>query len=105
MNAFTFQLASQRLAEGGDTGLYGSISHVERRADEGDARSDVHHHRVPALVQRRESGSREEDRRDKIDVDHGPKLRFRDVLQTAGPDAAGVVDEDVEAAEGAKCLF
>jgi hypothetical protein len=59
----------------------------------------------PALAQRREGGSREEDRRDKIDVDHGPELRFRDVFQTAGPDAAGVVDEDVKAAEGGKCLF
>src|SRR3546814_4435781 len=80
-------------------------SDLERRADEGDARSDVYHHRVPALAQCREGGSREEDRRDEVDIDHGLKLDLRDILQTARPDATGVVDEDVEAAEGGKCLF
>src|SRR3546814_449447 len=99
------RLASQGLAEAGDTGLCGSISRVERRADEGDARSDVYHHRVPALAQCREGGSREVDRRDEVDIDHGLKLDLRDILQTARPDATGVVDEDVEAAEGGKCLF
>src|SRR3546814_4603057 len=69
VDAFTLQLASQGLAEAGDTGLCGSISRVERRADEGDARSDVYHHRVPALAQCREGGSREEDRRDEVDID------------------------------------
>src|SRR3546814_1183941 len=93
------RLASQGLAEAGDTGLCGSISRVERRADEGDARSDVYHHRVPALAQCREGGSREEDRRDEVDIDHGLKLDLRDILQTARPDATGVVDADVEAAE------
>src|SRR3546814_8127646 len=38
-------------------------------------------------------------------IDHGLKLDLRDILQTARPDATGVVDEDVEAAEGGKCLF
>src|SRR3546814_12966541 len=76
------RLASQGLAEAGDTGLCGSISRVERRADEGDARSDVYHHRVPALAQCREGGSREEDRRDEVDIDHGLKLDLRDILQT-----------------------
>src|SRR3546814_11444505 len=99
------RLASQGLAEAGDTGLCGSISRVERRADEGDARSDVYHHRVPALAQCREGGSREEDRRDEVDIDPGLKIDLRDILQTARPSATGVVAVDDEADEGGNGLF
>src|SRR3546814_4812929 len=100
VDAFTLQLASQGLAEAGDTGLCGSISRVARRADECDARSDVYHHRVPALAQCREGGSRQEVRRAEVDIESGLKLDLPDILQTARSEATGVVDAEVEAAAG-----
>jgi hypothetical protein len=93
------RLASERLAKVGETGLRGGVRRVERRADQGDAGRDIHHHRVAARAQRGEHGARQQDRRDEIDIYHGLQFGFGRVLEASGSHAARVVDQDVETSE------
>ena len=55
----------------------------------------------PSPLARRdgERGARQQDRRNEIDFDHRPNFGLGRILQAAGPDAAGVVDKDIEAAK------
>ena len=99
MNTFALELTSERLAEPGKPGLGRGVGRIERRADQRDTGGDIHDHRVATLTQRRQGGACQQDRRDKIDVDHSLQLGFGYVLEAPGSDASGVVDEDVEPAQ------
>ncbi len=57
------------------------------------------------LAQSRQGGACQQDRRDKIDIDHGLQLGLGCVLEAPGFDATGVVHQDVEATERFDCLF
>ncbi len=105
MNAFALEFAAERLTEAGEASLCRGVGRIERRTDQRDARGDVDDHSVATRAQSGQRGARQQDRRDKIDVDHGLQLGFGRVLETPGPDAAGVVHEDVEAAERVDSLL
>src|SRR5271167_2639992 len=99
VNVFALELASERLAKVSKTGLRGGVRRIERRADQGDAGRDIHHHRVAARAQRGEHGARQQDRRDEIYIYHGPQFGFGRLLEASGSHAARVVDQDVETSE------
>src|ERR1700741_3938601 len=99
MHPLALQLPAQGLAELGQSAFDAGVGRIERRRNERDAGRDVDDEAILARPQRRQGRTRQQDRRNQVDLDHRPDFGLRRVLKPAGPHSTRIVDEYIETAE------